>query len=331
MHSTPITRLAAAAALALGLASATASTADPTFWRNEWPETDFTTTTVRNWVEILSGGPPKDGIPALDAPQFQPVAAETTLVGREPVLALELDGATPRAYPLRYLTWHEIVNDTVEGRPVAVTFCPLCNSAPTFDRQVGDRVLSFGVTGKLRFSDMIMYDRETQSWWQQTIGTAIVGEMTGTQLTSLPSWIESWDSFARRNPEGLVMRQPDYPRSYGTNPYRGYDTSARPFLYSGDPPPHGIAPLARVVRVGDRAWPLERLQEAGEIREYGLRISWAAGTASALDSASIAQGRDIGTIRVRDAAGQDVVHDVIFAFVFGAFWPEGDWVLAPPE
>lgn len=301
--------------------------AGPEFWRHEWPRTDFSRTTVENWGDILSGGPAKDGIPALSAPGFVAAARERRIGGREPVIALELAGARARAYPLRYLTWHEIVNDVVGTRPVAVTFCPLCNSAVVFDRRVQGRVLDFGVSGKLRHSDMIMYDRQTESWWQQAVGVGIVGEMTGVDLAVLPAWVESWDAFRARNPDGLVMDEPDWTRAYGTNPYRGYDRSARPFLYSGELPPNGIAPLARVVRVGDRAWPLTRLSGAGEIVEDGVRLTWRAGAASALDSAEIGQGREVGDIRVFDGDGRDVVHDVMFAFAFHAFWPEGRWML----
>lgn len=314
--------LAALVALAAGAASA-----DPSFWRNEWPGTDFSRTSVDSWAEIRSGGPGKDGIPALTAPRMHPVADETRLAPREPVIAVEIDGAAPRAYPVRYLTWHEIVNDTAGGVPVAVTFCPLCNSFPTFDRRVDGRTLTFGVTGKLRHSDMVMYDRETQSWWQQATGRGIVGAMTGQALRPVPTWMESWETFRARNPDGLVMDEPDWPRRYGRNPYRGYDTAARPFLYDGTPPPHGIAPLARVVRVGTMAWPLARLSAETPLTEAGVTLTWSAGLASALDSARIADGRDIGAVRVRDAQGQDVPHDVMFAFAFHAFHPDGTWML----
>ena len=300
---------------------------DPSFWRAEWPDTDFSRTTIENWGEILSGGPPKDGIPAIDRPTFVVASDETRIGDREPVITLELPGQRPRAYPIRYLTWHEIVNDTIGAVPVAVTFCPLCNSGMSFDRRVDGRVLSFGVSGKLRNSDMVMYDRETQSWWQQAVGQGIVGRMTGRALTQLPSWMESWAEFRARNPDGLVMNAPAFNRDYGRNPYRGYDSAARPFLYSGENPPHGIAPLVRVVRVGDRAWPLTRLSREEEVTEAGLVISWRAGQASALDTSRIARGKDVGTIRVRDGQGRDVPHDVMFAFAFHAFWPEGTWML----
>jgi hypothetical protein len=238
-----------------------------------------------------------------------------------------MDGARARAYPIRYLTWHEIVNDTVAGIPVAVTFCPLCNSGLTFDRRVNGEILRFGVTGKLRYSDMVMYDEQTQSWWQQAVGQAIVGELTGTVLQSVPTWMESWEEFRSREADGLVMAEPAYNRSYGRNPYAGYDSLNRPFLYSGEAPPHGIEPLSRVVRVGDRAWPLDRLSKEQQISEAGVQISWQAGQASALDSAEIDKGKDVGSIRVRDAEGRDLPHDVMFAFAFDAFWPEGEWML----
>ncbi|MFC3118227.1 DUF3179 domain-containing protein [Jhaorihella thermophila] len=301
--------------------------ANPDFWRYEWPRTNFDRTSVKSWTEIRDGGPPRDGIPALTDPDFITVGQETRLGDREPVITVELAGQTPRAYPIRYLLWHEIVNDTVGDVPIAVTFCPLCNSGVTFDRRIDRGTLSFGVSGKLRNSDMVMYDRETESWWQQALGEAIVGDLTGTRLKALPTWMESWAEFRVRNPEGLVMDQPDYPRRYGVNPYQGYDSAVRPFLYSGENPPHGIPPLARVVRVGDRAWPLSRLREAGEIREAGVVIIWRAGQASALDTGRVAQGRDVGTIRVRDARGRDLAHDVMFAFAFHAFWPNGRWML----
>ncbi|MEI4232911.1 DUF3179 domain-containing protein [Roseovarius sp. D22-M7] len=313
--------------LAAGVLIAGLAQADPARWRPEWPETNFARTSIHDWSEIISCGPPKDGIPAIGAPGFLRAGDERRIGGREPVITVEIDGRTPRAYPIRYMTWHEIVNDRIGGVPVAVTFCPMCNSGMTFDRRVKGRVLSFGVSGKLRHSDMIMYDRQTQNWWQQAIGQGIVGEMTGVELRSLPSWMESWDQFRSRNPQGLVMAEPDHDRAYERNPYAGYDSSRQPFLYRGEDPPHGIPPLARVVRVGDRAWPLARIRDAGGVREAGVSISWQPGQASALDAGIIEKGRDVGMVRVRDVQGRDVPHDVMFAFAFHAFWPDGTWMV----
>jgi hypothetical protein len=305
-----------------------AAQANPAFWVHEWPQTDFENTSVESWVEVLSGGPPKDGIPALSDPAFHDVSAEVELGALEPVITVEIPGQRPRAYPIRYLTWHEIINDQIGDVPVAVTFCPLCNSGITFDRRTDAGVLTFGVSGKLRNSDMIMYDRETESWWQQAIGEAIVGDLNGTELISLPSWMESWELFQARNPDGLVMSQPGLPRPYGANPYVDYDSSLRPFLFSGELPPHDIPALLRVVRVGDRAWPMTRLADEGQINEAGVQLSWRKGQASALDTREINAGKDVGNVRVRDAQGADIAHDVMFAFAFHAFWPDGQWMLA---
>ncbi|MFQ5765345.1 MAG: DUF3179 domain-containing (seleno)protein, partial [Rhodospirillales bacterium] len=148
----------AAAAVVLGLlagAEARANPLTPLSWGWEWPKTDFTKKSV-DLGEILSGGPPKDGIPSIDRPRFVPVAEEKDLAPSEPVVGLVIKGKA-RAYPLRILTWHEIVNDQLAGVPVTITYCPLCNSAVAFDRRVDGRVLDFGTTGKLRKSDMVMY------------------------------------------------------------------------------------------------------------------------------------------------------------------------------
>ncbi len=298
----------------------------PPFWQREWPNTDFSRAAVP-FTEIRSGGPPRDGIPSIDAPAFVPLA-EANLPPQEPVIGFALEGVA-RAYPLRILTWHEIVNDRVAGRPVAVTYCPLCNAAIVFDRTLPDgRVAEFGTTGKLRHSDLVMYDRVTESWWQQFSGEAIVGALTGARLEMLPARLESFASFAERHPDGevLVPNDPGF-RDYGRNPYAGYDTARAPFLYTGELPT-GILAMAYVVAVGDRAWPLERLRREGRIEtEDGLVLTWTAGKASALDAGRISEGRDIGNVVVqrRTAEGtlEDAVYDLTFAFVFHAFRPDG--------
>ncbi|MBF9032608.1 DUF3179 domain-containing protein, partial [Rhodobacterales bacterium HKCCE3408] len=274
---------------------------------SSWPGTDFSRTSV-DLDEIISGGPPRDGIPAILDPDFIPASEEARLDDREPVITFLPDTGPARAYPIRYLIWHEIVNDVVDGEPVAVTFCPLCNTGMVFEAELDGLVLTFGVSGLLRHSDMIMYDHQTESWWQQATGEGIVGEMTDQRLNQLPAWMESWAAFRLAHPDGLVLDEPDWQRAYGTNPYRSYDTT-RPFLYSGEDPPHDVPPLARVVRVGERAWPLSRVREAGRIAESGFTLTWEEGQASALDTGEIASGREVGNVRVVDADGQNVVHD----------------------
>lgn len=297
--------------------------ADPSAaWRGEWPRTDFSRSTV-DLGDILSGGPPRDGIPPIDDPAFLPVEqAAKDLDPQEPVVSLIVN-ATARAYPLRVLMWHEIVNDTVGEIPVAVTYCPLCNTSIVFDRRVGGRVLDFGTTGKLRHSDLVMYDRQTESWWQQFGGEAIIGALVGTRLPVLASRLESVEAFRARAPRGevLVPRDPTR-RRYGANPYVGYDTAARPFLFDGTMPPAGIPPMMRVVAIGAEAWTLPLLRAKGVIVRDDLRLTWRAGQRSALGSASIATGADVGNVIVQ-RNGADEPYTVTFAFAFFAFNPRG--------
>ena len=177
--------------LALALLAGPVLAQAPESWQRAFPKTDFSRHAVP-YAEIRSGGVPKDGIPSIDDPEFAPVAARRDwLADREPVIGLSIDGDA-RAYPLRVLTWHEIVNDTVGGTPVAVTYCPLCNAAIVFEATVDGQRLSFGTTGKLRHSDLVMYDRQTGTWWQQFTGRGIVGAHTGRKLTFVPARLESW-------------------------------------------------------------------------------------------------------------------------------------------
>ena len=206
---------------------AAAAQAPPDVNSREW-RTDFSRRTVA-LAEIVSGGPPKDGIPAIDRPQFESVAgAAVWLHDREPVVVVEI-GEFARAYPLQILIWHEIVNDEVGGTPVAVTFCPLCNTALAFDRRLDGHVLDFGATGRLRHSDLVMYDRQTESWWQQATGEGIVGAYAGKRLRWLPAPLTSWRDFRDAYPAGRVLsRNTGHNRPYGRNPYERYDTRAGP-------------------------------------------------------------------------------------------------------
>ncbi len=316
------------AALFLGFAVVIASTGfaagQSMFWKMSWPKTDFSKHSI-DLDEIMSGGPPKDGIPSIDDPKFAPLAKIKEMGETEPVISLKIGGAA-KAYPLRILIWHEIVNDTLAGVPVSVTYCPLCNSAIVFDRRLDGRVLDFGTTGKLRNSDLVMYDRQTESWWQQFLGEGIVGEMTGKRLKMLPARVESLARFRARHPQGLVL-VPTQPGmlAYGANPYVGYDGAPAPFLYRGSMP-EGIAPMAYVVAIGKDAWPLDLVQKNKTVTTDRYRLTWTPGQNSALDSGEIAKGRDIGNLVVETNAGgnwTDAVHDLTFAFVFHAFVPDG--------
>lgn len=315
-------RLAGGLVVALILTTGFAA-ANPDNWTREGWSTDFSRHTI-DYTEIMSGGPPKDGIPSIDDPRFVTVPQVDNLEDVEPVMGLEINGDA-RAYPLRILMWHEIVNDTVGGTPVAVTYCPLCNAALVFDRRIDGSADTFGTTGKLRNSDLVMYDRRTESWWQQFTGEAIAGEKTGTKLALVPSRLESWKNFRMRHPDGKVLvPNNDRMRNYGANPYQGYDTLNRPFLFTGELP-KDIHPMARVVVVRDGGEPIAvsmlKVREEGPLERRGVTIAWEEGQSSALDKGSIAQGRDVGNITVqRD--GKDVPYDVTFAFVANAFLPD---------
>jgi hypothetical protein len=275
---------------------------DPPVGAGEF-KTDFSRHTAP-YSEIFSGGPPKDGIPAIDAPQFISVAeADAWLEPQEPIILLELDGEA-RAYPIQVLMWHEIANDTVGGTPVAVTFCPLCNTAIAFDRRVAGQVLDFGTTGRLRYSNLIMYDRQTETWWQQANGRAIAGQYAGIQLTFVSVAIIAWEEFVNAYPNGQVLsRETGFNRNYGQNPYAGYDDVNRPpFLYDGPATPEILPATARVLTIdlnGEAvAYPYEVLATAGAINDtvgtQPIVVLWKAGTASALDAASVSGGRDVG-------------------------------------
>lgn len=282
-------------------------------------EFEFTTDFSRHSVpysEIVSGGPPKDAIPAIDSPKFVGVEeANEWLEPQEPVILVEVEGEA-RAYPIQILTWHEIVNDTLAGVPVAVTYCPLCNTGIAFERTLDGQVLDFGTTGRLRYSNLVMYDRQTESWWQQATGEAIVGEHTLRQLTFVPASMISWADFKAAYPDmDVLSRDTGYSRDYGRNPYAGYDdTSRSPFLFEGPETPGVLPAMARVLTVelnGEAVgYPYDTLQDVRVINDLvggePIVVLWAPGTASALDSGTVAGGDDVGaaTTFSRELDGQ---------------------------
>lgn len=300
------------------------SQADPIQWSAQGWKTAFETTSI-DLARVLSGGPPRDGIPSIDDPVFKTVPEIDDLADAEPVVGLTINGDA-RAYPLRILTWHEIVNDIVGEVPVAVTYCPLCNSAPVFERTVNGTVLEFGTTGKLKDSNLIMYDRQSESWWQQFTGEAIVGVATGEKLKLVPARLQSFGEFKAANPAGRVLvPNNENMRDYGRNPYVGYDLSGAPFLYDGQLPDY-IQPMERVAIVPrDGSDPLvvtvAKLADATPFELEGHVFTFRKGQASALDQAQIAKGRDVGTVVVQKD-GVDVAYDITFAFVAHAFHPE---------
>ena len=258
-----------------------------------------------DFAEILVGHPVKDGIPSVTEPAMETIEeAALWLSDRSPVIALEMDGEA-RAYPLAILMWHEIANDEIAGKPVAVTFCPLCNSSVSFDRRVNGDVLDFGVSGLLRNSDLIMYDRQSETWWQQLTGEGLAGEYAGLLLDIVPSQVIGFGRFAERFPDGLVMsRDTGYSRQYGINPYSNYDSRpGRPFLFRGEVDPRLDSAVDHVLAaiIGDsaKAYPFEILRQEGavndEIGDTPVVVFYQRGVASALGDSRIDSARDIGT------------------------------------
>ena len=279
-------------------------------WKKAWPKTDFSKTAI-SLAEITSGGPPKDGIPSIDKPEFISFSEADSWLGlKEPVVSVDLNGEA-RAYPIQILIWHEIVNDSVGGRPVSVTFCPLCNSSIVFDRRLNFKgksyLLDFGTTGSLRKSDMVMYDRQTESWWQQFVGEAIVGELMGAELKMLPSNLISYASFKASYPAGKVLsKRTGHMRNYGKNPYAGYDNiNHGPLLFNGAIDKR-LPPMEKIVNVTldgvNKIYPLMSVSKAGVISDTvgktKVVLFHLPGTVSALDNSTISLSRDVGAATV---------------------------------
>lgn len=269
-------------------------------WGTDWSRT---TIDLDELILGLQGGDPRDRITPIDDPVFETVDdAAMWLDDREPGLLVTLDGAT-RFYPLQILTLHEIVNDELSGVPIAVTYCPLCNTAITFDRRLDGDVLRLGVSGLLRNSDLVMWENETDSLFQQITGEGIVGALAGRELTVVPSALVRFADVREGHPGAEVLsRETGSPLPYGVNPYQGYSSSSRPFLFDGDLDPRYPA-LTRVVGLTvegeSKAYPFPEIQPVGAVNDVvgslPVVVLWgAADTADALDAARIADGQAVG-------------------------------------
>lgn len=267
-------------------------------------DTDWSRRTV-DPGEFLVGIPavdPRDRIPPIDTPRFEPIEAADWLDDREPGALVQFNDEV-RFYPLSILTRHEIVNDRYGDIPVAVTFCPLCNTALTFDRRVDGEALRFGVSGLLRKSDLVMWDDATTTLWQQITGEAVVGELAGTQLDIISTAIVSYGDAKESFPDALSLAtDTGFGINYGANPYEAYSSSNQPFLFDDDPDPRFPA-LSRVVGVNvdgvDKAYPFELISEKGAVNDVlgdtPIAVLWGGETADALDSSTVADGQAIGS------------------------------------
>jgi len=269
--------------------------------------------------EIVGGGPPKDGIPSIDNPKFvSTTEASTFLNDSDPGIALDINGTT-RFYPFQILVWHEIVNDTINGQRVLVTYCPLCLSGIVFDPVVQGERVEFGTSGKLWNSNLVMYDRKTDSLWSQILGEAIVGELTGTQLKVLSSDMTRFGEFKKLHSQGTVLsRDTGTTRFYGQDPYGDYYTTPGTYFPVGKKDERlGDKDFVLGIVVNGKAkayWP-EAVKKAGEVsdRFEGKDI--------------IARyEKDIDAVRLFEKKADGTVERIN---PFGAFW--FSWVAAHPQ
>jgi uncharacterized protein DUF3179 len=290
--------------------------------RKDWPRTDFTTYDVPLY-DFTPAGPRKNEVPPINTPKFRNLVAEDA-TNLEPVVSVTFNGDA-RAYPISILLWHEIVNDTVGSVPVAITFSPLTNSTRVFRREVAGQVTTLGTSGLLRSAGQVFFDEQTQSWWQQIIGTAVFGASSGQTIEALPARIESAAAFAARNPGGQVL-VPNIKgrRPYGRTPFPRYDSAKVAVHYKGEYK-RALPPLTRLVVVDNEAWSLDLVKVQGSIETNDLRIRYSQGMKSPLDKLVIAKSRDIGFVTVEKREGEswvDAVYDVPFAFAYDAFHPD---------
>ncbi|MCA1607580.1 MAG: DUF3179 domain-containing protein [Acidobacteria bacterium] len=268
--------------------------------------------------EILSGGPPRDGIPSIDRPKFIRPEAASFLRDEDRVLSVTR-GQTTRAYPLRVLVWHEIVNDVIDAEPVMITYCPLCGTAMVFDRTAGGKLRTFGVSGLLYQSNILMYDRETESLWSQLKMEAVSGPAAGAKLRWLSSEHLTWKAWKAKYPNGEVLsKQTGYARDYDREAYSEYfanDATMFPVPHSRKDFPPKTWVLGVVAAGQAKAYPVEQLPDAKLVTD---RIG---GTEIRLVYRRSERHPD-----VRDASGTPVPAVLVFWFAWQAFYPAtGVW------
>ncbi len=267
--------------------------------------------------EIHSGGPPKDGIPSLDSSAFVKAAQASFLRDTDRVLALTRNGIS-KAYPLRILNWHEIVNDRFGDEGIIITYCPLCGSGTASEAKVAGKRLEFGVSGLLYNSDVLMYDRQTQSLWSQILSQAVTGPMKGTLLPAVAVTHTTWVDWRNRHPDTLVLdTNTGFNRNYQANPYDGYERDSSimfpvRFRSEGYHPKEQV--LGLVLDGKAKAYPFVELAKgSGEVSDVlagkNIRVRYSHNHKSA---------------EVFDAEGNALPGVTLFWFAWYAFHPQTD-------
>ena len=276
--------------------------------------------------QILSGGPSKDGIPAIDQPQFITAdkASRTFLKDGDRIIALVVSGKK-KAYPIKILNWHEVVNDSIGGRHVVVTFCPLCGTGMVFDANAAGRQLNFGVSGLLYQSDVLLYDRQTESLWSQIKQEAVTGKLIGTRLELLPSTQTTWGAWKKQHPDTFVLStQTGKVRDYERDPYEGYYTS-RDIIFSVGKLNHRFHPKEQVLGVElegfAKAYPFSQLARVkspfkDKIGKKTVTVTY--------DSKS-------RTATIKDSSGKELPSVIGFWFAWYAFHKDTPVYTAPKD
>jgi len=265
--------------------------------------------------EIHHGGPPRDGIPAIDRPQFVKAVSADFLAEDDRILGMERNG-TAKAYPIRILNYHEIVNDRFGEESVVVSFCPLCGTGMAFSSKVGGRTHSFGVSGLLYNSDVLLYDRETESLWSQIMRKAVSGKMKGADLNQLALTYTTWRDWRERHPDTLVLStDTGFRRDYNRTPYEGYETTSRVFFpVSHVNPKYHPKELVIGLKIGNKTkvYPFAELSKGPSV----VNDRFAGRTLKVEFDARNRNGR------VVDQQGKEIPTTIAFWFAWVAFHPD---------
>lgn len=272
--------------------------------------------------EIHKGGPPRDGIPSLDNPRFIPAGRADYLKGKDRVLGVSIDGIA-RAYPIRILNYHEIVNDTVGRKAVVITYCPLCGSGTLFFSTIGGRRFEFGVSGLLYNSDVLMYDRQTDSLWSQLMSQAISGRMKGERLVQLPVSHTSWQDWLSRHPETTVLSDDTgFRRNYRMDPYPNYGRDGRLYF-----------PVSHSSNEYGRKEPVMGLELTGKFKAYAFK-ELRKGAPRFKDEVGgielhVEFDKEHETARILNADGDELPTTIAYWFAWYAFHPDTEVYKTP--
>lgn len=267
--------------------------------------------------QIMQGGPPKDGIPAISNPKLVSADQANHVSAKDRIVGITIKGVS-RAYPISILNWHEIVNDEINGQHFAITYCPLCGTAVAFDANIDGKVTEFGVSGLLYNSDVLLYDRNTESLWSQISSSAVTGELVGTSLKRIPISHTTWQDWRNKHPDTLVLSDDTgYSRDYARNPYAGYEKSRSLFFAVSNRAPDTYHPKELVVGLEDngvyKAYPFIELEKHGKpsftdrINGKKITINW---------------DNDNRSVNIFDSNGEEIAGIQGFWFAWFAFHPD---------